>query len=469
MSSRDRRFEGRFVTAVRTTHVYCRPGCPAPLPKRQNVTFFPHAAAAEAAGYRPCRRCRPELSPELRPWPDTSRTVTRAVRLIAGGALDGDGTLDDLVMRLGVGERHLRRLFARHLGASPIALAQTRRVHFARRLLDETSLSMTDIALAAGFSSVRRFNDVFRQTFARSPSEVRTTSHPAETADVVLRLPFAPPYDWDALIVFLAARAIPGVESLADGVYRRSIEVDGTAAGIEVRLVAGEDCLRLRVVATLPIDLLRVVERVRRLFDLDCDPKRIASHLGRDRTLAGLVRTHPGLRVPGAWDPFEMAVRAILGQQVSVRGASTLAGRIAQTFGVASTCGLPGVTHHFPSASRLAGGDLRRIGMPSARASAIQGLARAVAGRSIVLDGSRDLETTVAALTTLPGIGPWTAHYIAMRALGEPDALPAEDLGIKKALARNGLRPTRTNILDAAEAWRPFRAYAVMHLWRSLQ
>ena len=466
MSSRDRRFEGRFVTAVRTTHVYCRPGCPAPLPKRQNVTFFPHAAAAEAAGYRPCRRCRPELSPELRPWPDTSRTVTRAVRLIAGGALDGEGTLDDLVTRLGVGERHLRRLFARHLGASPIALAQTRRVHFARRLLDETSLSMTDIALAAGFSSVRRFNDLFRRTFGRAPSAVRTNRHAAETADVALRLPFAPPFDWDALIAFLATRAIPAVESIADGAYRRSIDVEGTAAGIEVRLVAGEDSLRLRVLATLPIDLLRVVER--RLFDLDCDPKRIASHLGRDKTVAGFVRAHPGLRVPGAWDPFEMAVRAILGQQVSVRGASTLAGRIARTFGVASACGLPGVTHHFPPASRLADADLRRIGMPAARAAAIQGLARAVADASIVLDGSRDLDTTVAALTTLPGIGPWTAHYIAMRALGEPDALPADDLGIKKALTRNGRRPTRAQILDAAEAWRPFRAYAVMHLWRSL-
>jgi AraC family transcriptional regulator of adaptative response / DNA-3-methyladenine glycosylase II len=469
MSSRDRRFEGRFVTAVRTTHVYCRPGCPAPLPKRQNVTFFQHAAAAEAAGYRPCRRCRPELSPELRLWPDTSRTVTRAIRLIAGGALDGGGTLDELVARLGVGARHLRRLFARHLGASPIALAQTRRVHFARRLLDETALPITDIALAAGFSSVRRFNDVFRRTFARAPSQVRTMRQLSEDGGVTLRLPFARPFDWDALLAFLSARAIPGVEAVADGAYRRSIDLDGTAAAIEVRHAAGEDWLRLRVLAASPIDLLRVVERVRRLFDLDCDPKRIASHLGRDKALGSLVRAHPGLRVPGAWDPFEMAVRAILGQQVSVRGASTLAGRIAVTFGAPSACGLSGVTHQFPAASRLAGADLRAVGMPATRAAAIQGLARAVAEHTLVLDGSQDLDTTVAALTALPGIGPWTAHYIAMRSLGEPDALPADDLGIRKALTRNGRRPSRAEILNAAEAWRPFRAYAVMHLWRSLK
>jgi AraC family transcriptional regulator of adaptative response / DNA-3-methyladenine glycosylase II len=390
------------------------------------------------------------------------------MRLIAGGALDGDGRLDQMVRRLGVGERHLRRLFAKHLGASPIALAQTRRVHFARRLLDETALPVTEIAHAAGFSSVRRFNDLFRQTFGRSPSQLRTARAGGDTADLVLRLPFAAPYDWHAVKSFLATRAIPSVESLSENSYRRSIEIDGRGAGMEVRYDAGENCLRLRVVAPFPVDLLHVVGRVRRLFDLDCDPRQIASHLRRDRRLAPLVRRHPGLRVPGAWDPFEMAVRAILGQQVSVRGASTLAGRIAQTFGVASSVSLPGVTHLFPAASRLVDADLRSIGLPGARAAAIQGLARAVNDRLVVLDGSEDLETTVAALTTLPGIGPWTAHYIAMRALGEPDALPEGDLGLRKALAQRGREPSRTAILAAAEAWRPFRAYAVMYLWRSL-
>lgn len=469
LTSRDRRFEGRFVTAVQTTRVYCRPGCPAPIPKRQNVVFYAHAAAAEEAGYRPCRRCRPELSPELRTWPDTSRTVTRAVRLIAEGALDGAGNIEDLGTRLGLSGRHLRRLFAKHLGASPIAVAQTRRVHLARRLLDETALPITDVALSAGFSSVRRFNDVFRQTFALSPTTARARRQDSpDRGAVILRLPFAPPYDWDSMIAFLATRAIPGVEAVGDGRYRRSIEIEGVRAAFEVHRVTGENCLRLRLLAALPLDLLRITERVRGLFDLDCDPRRIARHLSRDKRLAAHVRRRPGLRLPGAWDPFEMAVRAILGQQVSVRGACTLAGRLAQSFGERAQVELPGVTHTFPTAARLAGADLRQIGLPSARAAAIRNLASAISEGRLVLDGSRDLDATIAALTALPGIGPWTAQYIAMRALREPDAFPAGDLGIRKALARNGDTLGPAAVERAAEAWRPFRAYAVMHLWRNL-
>jgi AraC family transcriptional regulator of adaptative response / DNA-3-methyladenine glycosylase II len=468
LASRDRRFEGRFVVAVRTTRVYCRPGCPAPLPKPDNVTFFAHAAAAEEAGFRPCRRCRPELLAGIRRWPDTSRTVTRAVRLIAEGALDGDGSLEDLGARLGVGERHLRRLFAKHLGASPIAVAQTRRVHFARRLLDETTLSVTDVALSAGFSSVRRFNDVFRRTFAVPPTKARIVRRKRESDQVVLRLPFLPPYDWASMLGFLQLRAIPGVETVEGDVYRRSIEFDAVNGGIEVRRASGENCLQLRLLAPFPIDLLRIAERVRRLFDLDCDPQRIARHFARDDRLGAIVKAYPGLRIPGAWNPFEMSVRAILGQQVSVRGASTLAGRLVEAYGSPAAVQLSGITRHFPPAERLIDADLQTIGLPHARARAIRTLARAVSEKSLRLDGSEDLEATVAALSALPGIGDWTAQYIAMRALGEPDALPAGDLGIRKALARNGREPGGAEILRRAEAWRPFRAYAVMHLWRSL-
>jgi AraC family transcriptional regulator, regulatory protein of adaptative response / DNA-3-methyladenine glycosylase II len=393
--------------------------------------------------------------------------VARAVRLIAEGALDGEGDLEALGTRLGVGGRHLRRLFARHLGASPIAVAQTRRVHFARRLLDETALSITDVALSAGFSSVRRFNDVFRRTFGMAPSDARSRHDRPETAEVRLRLPYVPPYDWDWMLAFLRTRAIPGVEAADERGYQRSIEIGGATAGFEVHRIPGEDCLSVRLVAALPSDLLVIVERIRWQFDLDCDPRQIARHFRRDSRLALAVRKHPGLRVPGAWDPFEMAVRAILGQQVSVKAASTLAGRLVEAFGVPATLDLAGVTHRFPAAARLADADIARIGIPAARAHAIRCLAAAVAGNVLPLDGSRELDATVHALRELPGIGPWTAEYIAMRALREPDAFPAGDLGVRKALAPDR-KLSQAEVLRMADPWRPFRAYAVMHLWRSL-
>jgi AraC family transcriptional regulator, regulatory protein of adaptative response / DNA-3-methyladenine glycosylase II len=381
---------------------------------------------------------------------------------------DGKGCLESLGMRLGIGTRHLRRLFAKHLGASPIAVAQTRRIHFARRLLDETALSITDVALGSGFSSIRRFNDLFRRTFLMSPSDARSTRWKRERGEVRLRLPYVPPYDWDSMVAFLRERAIPGVEAVDGDAYRRSIEIAGAAAGFEIRRNGGEHCLSLRLLATFPVDLLRIVEQVRRMFDVDCDPAEIARHFRRDGRLAVIVRKHPGLRLPGAWDPFEMAVRAILGQQVSVRAASTLAGRLVKAFGDAAGVELCGITHQFPPAERLAHADLRQIGVPGVRAQAVRSLARAVADKSLALDGSRALDATVAELNALPGIGPWTAQYIAMRALGEPDALPAGDLGLSKALTRNGSRPSQADIVRMAQPWRPFRAYAVMYLWKSL-
>jgi AraC family transcriptional regulator of adaptative response / DNA-3-methyladenine glycosylase II len=389
--------------------------------------------------------------------------------LIAEGVLDGDGTIEDLGSRLGVGARHLRRLFAQHLGASPVAVAQSRRVHFARRLVDETTLSVTDVALGSGFASVRRFNDVFRRTFGFSPSRTRSARRAQQSGPLTLRLPFVPPYDWRSMLAFLARRATPGVEVVEANAYRRSIEIDGNVIGLEVQNANDEHCLRLNVRAAPPVDLLRIVSRVRRLFDLDCDPRPIAEHFKRDAHLAAVVRRHPGLRLPGTWDPFELAVRAILGQQVSVTAASTLAGRVVGAFGLRVSIDLPGVTHLFPAPSRLADADIERLGVSSVRARAIRTLAQRIANQSLVLDRRQDVDATIHALNAMPGIGPWTTQYIAMRALHEPDALPAEDLGLRKALARNGDTPSRAEIIRHAERWRPFRAYAVIHLWKSLE
>ncbi|HVP29220.1 MAG TPA: AlkA N-terminal domain-containing protein, partial [Myxococcota bacterium] len=471
LRARDARFDGRFFTAVRSTGIYCRPICPARTPKREHCVFLPSAAAAHEAGYRPCLRCRPEVAPELAAARGTSSTVTRALRLIAEGALDGDD-VHGLAARLGVGERHLRRLFDRCVGASPIAVAQTRRVLFAKQLLDETALPITEIAFAAGFGSLRRFHATMQRTYGRPPRALRRgrARAPSKASGLALRLPFRPPLDWGALTGFLAARAIPGVEQVADGIYRRSF-LQGEAQGtVEVR--AGEDgrhlvaTLRLTRVAALPA----IVARLRQLFDLDADVAAIGAHLARDRALAVRLRAHGGVRVPGALDPFELAVRAILGQQVSVAAATRLAGRLVEAFGTPLDAGLvgsePGAPRFlFPTPARLADADVARIGMPRARARAISSLAAAVCRDPELLCGSRDLERAVERLSSLPGVGGWTAHYVAMRALREPDAFPASDLGLRRELASPERRPTSAELLARAEAWRPWRAYAAILLW----
>ena len=463
IASRDRRFEGRFVVAVRTTGVYCRPGCPAPLPKRKNTSFFACAAAAEQAGFRPCMRCRPESSPGTPAWAGTSATVARALRLIDEGALDGTD-VDALAGRLGIGARHLRRLFIEHVGTSPIAIATTRRVHFARKLIDETRLPMTEIAMSAGFASVRRFNDAIRHTFRKPPRALRRdTAGPRDDDDaLVLKLPFFPPYDWDAALAFLAPRAIPGVERVFGGVYERTVD---PACGLEVAHQEGAPCLRLTLRGSLPADLIGVVGRVSRLFDLGADPARIAAHLGGDPRLAKLIAAHPGLRVPGAWDGFELVVRAVLGQQVSVKGATTLAGRIVTAWGAPSKLAREGLTHLFPTPAVLASADLAKVGLPRARAETIRAVSIAMRDGALTLGSSRSLEETVTHLTALPGIGLWTANYVAMRACGEPDAFPSGDLGLRKAYG-HGI--TARALEERAEAWRPWRAYAAMHLWMSL-
>jgi AraC family transcriptional regulator of adaptative response / DNA-3-methyladenine glycosylase II len=466
LRTRDPRFDGRFYTAVVSTGVFCRPVCPARPPRAENCVFYPSAAAAHAAGFRPCLRCRPELAPGVAGWRGTANTVSRALALIADGAWREDDDVEALAERVGVGGRHLRRLFTKHVGAPPIAVAQAQRVLFAKRLLAETAMPLADVALASGFGSVRRFNAVMRRTFGRAPRDLRrgAASAPAD-GEVALRLPHTTPYHWPAMLSFLGARAIPGVEEVVGEAYRRAFALDGAVGTVAVLpLPAGGELLatiRISRVAALPA----VVGRIRRVFDLDADAGAIDAHLSRDRDLAPLVRARPGLRVPGAWDEFEIAVRAVLGQQVSVAAARTIAGRIAAAHGQPVAGAGPALA--FPGPERLAGAPLDGMGLPRARAAAIAALARAVLEDPSLLRPALELDPTVERLAALPGIGAWTAQYVAMRAFREPDAFPASDLGLLRAMARGGARPTPAELLRRAEAWRPWRAYAALHLWNA--
>jgi AraC family transcriptional regulator of adaptative response / DNA-3-methyladenine glycosylase II len=469
--SRDARFDGRFFAAVLTTGVYCRPICPAIMPRPENLQFFVSAAAAEEAGFRPCLRCRPEASPGTPDWQGTSSTVSRALRLITEGVLDECG-VDELARRLNIGTRQLRRLFVQHLGAPPIAVAQTRRLHFAKKLIDETRLPLSEVAFCAGFSSIRRFNAAIRSAYGRPPTELRRTGkliYPNSMgANLQLKLSFRPPFDWRSLIRFLQARAIPGVETVAEDRYRRTAQVGEAAGVIEVQPVEGERHLLLTVPPGLSKGVMQISERVRDLFDLRADPMEIANHLNQDGHMAELVQCTPGLRVPGAWDGFEVAVRAILGQQVNVETATTLAGRLVETYGQAIPTAIEDEPAYlFPRPDRLANASLAEIGVMPKPAEAIRALAGAVGAGDSVFGTAVGLEAAIERLTALPGVGPWTAHYIAMRALGEPDAFPAGDLGLCRAAAE-----TQAGILiesqlqQQAQAWRPWRAYAAMYLWR---
>lgn len=471
LSSRDSRFDGRFFTGVVTTSIYCRPVCPARTPHRRNVHFYPSAAAAAAEGFRPCRRCRPEAAPGTPARAGTSAAVARALRLIGDGALDEDG-VGRLAARVGLGERQLRRLFAQHVGASPLAVAATRRAHLAKKLLDETDLPVTQVAFAAGYASVRRFNAAVLAAFHASPRELRALrqrgARPGDSdgGHVDLRLAYRPPLRWRALLGFLAPRALPGVEEVREaegGVYRRVVCVGDDAGVVEVRNAGDERHLVLRVPAHLTHGIAGLTARARRLFDLDADPAAIRAHLRRDAGLRPFVR--PGLRVPGAWDGFEVAVRAILGQQVTVAGATTLAGRLVETFGSPVEGADGALRRRFPEPATLAGADLRGIGLPATRAGAIATLAEAVAAERLVLAPHADPESTCAGLLALSGVGPWTAAYVALRALGDPDAFPASDLGLRRGLADGGPLPSAAQLEARAEAWRPWRGYAALALW----
>jgi len=459
-------------SAVVTTGIYCRSPCSGrPLPS--NVVPFDLAAAAEAAGFRACLRCRPYRTSE--PVVAGPELVCRAVQLVLDGALDR-GTEADVAGRLGVSARHLRRLFHHHLGTTPDQLARSRRAHFARRLLDDTDLTVTDVAFAAGFGSVRQLNRACREVFRAPPRELRgrrrSTDRLAADGGLVLRLPYRPPLDWDETLGYFSLRAIAGVEAVdhATHTYRRTILVDGDPGVIEVS-PGSADHLLLR--AHLPHweGLIHVAQRARRIFGLDADVDAAGGQLGRDDTLGRLVRRRPGLRVPGTWDAFETGVRAIIGQQVTVAGASTITGRMVERHGTAVPGVAPlGLTHTFPSPATLADADLDGLGLPGARVRAVRQYARAVADGRIRLDRSVGLDELVGTITALPGLGPWTAHYVALR-LGETDAFPASDLGLRRALAAAGAGPgelpSANELAARAEAWRPWRALAAVHLWTS--
>ena len=469
--ARDPRFDGLFFIGVKSTGIYCRPICPAPSPKPENIVYYPTAAAAAAAGLRPCLRCRPETAPGTPAWNGTSTTVARAMHLIRQGALDR-GSVDDLANRLGVGARHLSRLFRKHIGATPKAMADNQRLLFAKRLVVETNMPITQAALAAGYGSLRRFNAAFRQRVGRTPSQLRTTRpqvRPWSDAgfSCTLTLPYRPPYDWDRLLAFFQGRVIPGVEWVGERTYHRTIRLSTTPGTIAVRHAPKGNALELDVCMADSRELMSVVERIRRMFDLDANPRAIHQTLNRDPLLAERVRAAPGLRLPGSWDPFETTVRAIVGQQISVRGAVTQLGRIAQLAGTpVDGDSDPHLTRIFPEAAELAAADMATVGMPQKRKETLRQLAQKIVSGELQLAAVGELSHFVDTLTTIPGIGLWTANYVAMRALGEPDAFPASDLGILKALQEGDTRPTVKQVTARAEAWRPWRAYAAIYLWQ---
>ena len=471
VQSRDARFDGWFYTGVRSTGIYCRPSCPAVTPKAANVTFHPTAASAQAAGLRACLRCRPDATPGSPEWNVRADLVGRAMRLIADGVVDREG-VGGLARRLHYSERHLHRLLVAEVGTGPLALARAQRANAARLLIETTDLPLSQVAFAAGFASIRQFNDTVRAVYALTPSELRSRRRgraEASPGSVTVRLPHRAPLAGEDLLAFLSARAVPGVEEHTEaGTYRRTLDLPRAPGVVEVALPAGSDRCGRHVVATLRLgdlrDLATAVERTRRLLDLDADPVAVTEHLGADPHLGPVVARAPGRRVPGAVDGAELAVRAVLGQQVSVAGARTLAGRLVVAVGEPLPEPSGGLTHLFPRPGALAQDALVSVGMPSARKQAIRALAT-VLDDGLVLDPAADREEARAALLALPGIGPWTAAYVAMRALADPDVFLDTDLGVRHGLDAVGLPHRPADAAAHAARWRPWRSYAVLHLW----
>jgi AraC family transcriptional regulator, regulatory protein of adaptative response / DNA-3-methyladenine glycosylase II len=467
--SRDARFDGLFFIAVSSTGIYCRPVCPAPTAKRENVSFFVTAAAAEAAGFRPCLRCRPELAPGNDAWQRSDHVVTRALKLIEDGLLQ-DHPVEELARRVGVGSRQLRRLFVERLGAPPIDVHTTRRLLFAKQLLTETRMPVTDVALASGFGSLRRFNAAFAQANRIAPRELRRHPHAGSDDSLSLRLSYRPPYDFGSLLTFLRGRALPGIELVDDESYSRVFGPAEAPGWLRLSVWPNEEhALRLQLHCPQPAQMLAVVTRIRRMFDLDADPQAISEGLTTTPHVRPLLRKRPGLRLPGSWDGFEVAVRAILGQQVSVAAARTLASRIVQHYGVPLPVAIaPGLERLFPTPDMLADANLRALGITTARAESIRGVARAVLDGRVDFRVEQSLDEFVERWVALSGIGEWTAHYMAMRALSHPDAFPAADLILRRAASRGEEMLSTKALTTLAEAWRPWRAYAVIHLWRSM-
>jgi AraC family transcriptional regulator, regulatory protein of adaptative response / DNA-3-methyladenine glycosylase II len=460
--ARDARFDGKFFIGVLSTRIYCRPVCRSRTSQEKNVRYFLTAAAAAEAGFRPCLRCRPECSPRTPAWAGTQNTVSRALRLISETGLE-DGGVEALAEHLGVGSRHLRRLFLRHLGATPSAVAQTRRLHFAKKLIDETTLPMTQVAFAAGFGSVRRFNAAICNVYHRTPTQIRSvaqrmTRQPED--HYLFHLNFRPPYDWKRMLEFLAVEATPGVEVVEGGYFRRSISLNEHRGYFEVSLDASGNALKVRVQIGESRSLFLIIERVRAMFDVDADWATIARALGPDPALSDYVRSHPGLRVPGCWNGFEVATRAILRQQITTERAHDLAGRIVRSLGQ-PFCPVNGLTHVFPTPEVLAGADLESIGLPQRQANAIRLLSRAVRDGQITFEKVVDSNALLTRLSEIPGIKEWTTQWVNVRVLRDPDAFPSADGDLSRVLA---LRSS-SEFEKRSQAWRPWRAYATIYLW----
>lgn len=461
--TRDRRFDGLFFVAVSSTKIYCRPICTVKAPQQKNCSFYDNAAKCERAGFRPCLKCRPELAPGNSIVDSRSRLITDALSRIEDNALAAD-SLEELANELGVSSRHLRRVFESEIGVSPVEYIQTQRLLAAKRLLTDTSMPVTQIALASGFGSVRRFNALFQERYRLSPSELRKSRSdelggPSDT--FTCSLSYRPPYDWESILSFLRLRACPGIESVTEKSYSRTVSIDGIDGWLSVEQSQKSPSLIVTLSSSLAPKFLQIVNRLNRLFDLQAKPDLIETQLGN------LASGFPGLRVPGAFDPFEVSIRGILGQQVSVKAATNLAGRLANKYGAKIDTPIDELKLLSPTAEKLSKATtegISELGIISTRANTIINFAKAYAKGELKLYPGADYDATVKTLVSLPGIGEWTADYIAMRCLAWPDAFPHGDLGIKKALNNN----SKKEILALAEAYRPWRAYAAMHLWKSL-
>ena len=470
--SRDSRFDGCFFTAVKTTGIYCRPSCPAMTPKRHNAEFFVTAAAAQQHGYRACKRCRPDASPGSPEWNVRADVVGRAMRLIADGLVDREG-VGGLATRLNYSERQINRLLTTELGAGPLALARAQRAQTARTLIETTSMPITQVAFAAGFASVRQFNDTIREVFASSPTELRGSRQPTVAGGTLsVRLPYRAPFHSESIFGFLGDRAVPGVESWDGATYRRSLRLSHGNAVIAVSpgpSAPGPNAVMCTLYLDNVADAQAAVQRCRRMLDLDADPDMVESHFADDPILSTLIRKRPGLRSPGHPDGVELLTRAVLGQQVSVKGARTLAARLVAAIGEPLAVPVEGVTHTFPSAEAIAGCATGDFAMPSARARALINACRQLAAGNIVIDAGSDRDEISRQLEALPGIGPWTASYVALRALGDPDVFLPTDIGVRNALRLLGAESSPRHAATLAESWRPWRSYALHHLWASLQ
>lgn len=463
LKAQDARFDGRFYICVSSTGIYCRPICPARLTRLENCSFVKSAAEAEENGYRPCLRCRPETAPDSPARLGTQATTRKALRMMSKAAADGD-SLESLSDRLGVSSRHLRRLFNEHLGASPKSIIQTERFAIARQLLVETRLPISQVAMASGFGSIRRFNDAIKKAFGCTPGDFRKkrTYKPTDGPGLRVLLGYRPPYDFDAMLGYLKGRAIPGVEVVDDTSWRRAISLDGVRGTVSI----SHDEKKHRLVAdfhmTGPVVIVDGIARVKDLFDLDAAPAEIQGHLENDPALGKSIKARPGLRVPGAWDPFELVIRAIIGQQISVAGARTLLGRLAEAFGAPVELGGT-LTHLFPEPEDLVNKDLQGIGLTKTRAATLAAVATAFARDKDYIHTSMEAHEASQRLLAIKGIGPWTAEYVILRALRNPDAFPASDLILMKSAGAK-----KPGDLEAqAEAWRPWRGYAAQHLWAS--